>query len=42
MLFTCISSTTDRGTSDKAETIEHGALTDMAKGSFVKDSAWTE
>jgi len=31
-----------RGTSDKAETIEHGALTDMAKGSFVKDSAWTE
>ena len=32
----------DKGAADKVETLEHAALLQLAKESFVKDSAWTE
>ena len=42
IFISSLSSRTDKGASDKAETLEHGALLQLAKGSFVKDSTWTE
>ena len=32
----------DKASAEKVETLEHAALLQLAKETFVKDSAWTE